>query len=484
MRHIAAMGLVGALLVLGSGGVPGAFARTQVDTTPPVIQQPPDITTTATTPCGQSACATINYSLSISDPDDPPDQITVSCTLPSGGIETLGMGLITCQAHDAAGNNSNIVSFHSTVVEPPPTFSNVPGPITVQATSSSGAVAHYTTPTATDLVDGNLPVSCDDASGIYVFPIGTTTVTCKATNSNKGTSTATFPVTVTPLSSSSGGGSGTSGSTSSSGGSATSSSTGTSSGSGSVSSSSAGGSPPATAAAKDTTPPTLADHTDIKIYASTLLGATVTYTEIATDPDDTGSQIRITCLPASGSMFPLGPHGESKTTTVTCTANDAAGNNAAPTSFTVTVLGFQTQTLKPRTRAHACALGSLPDRRCSPGAYYPALAKTVICSAGFRAGEIGSVPVSEKLALEREYGLDAKRGLGIGYIVPLELGGSNDIANLYPEKAKALEVHARDKLANAAHGWVCAGKISLGAAQQKIATNWQAFYRQVFGVAP
>ena len=73
----------------------------------------------------------------------------------------------------------------------------------------------------------------------------------------------------------------------------------------------------------------------------------------------------------------------------------------------------------------------------------------------------------------------------IDHIVSLELGGSNDIANLYPEKAAAQPgFRVKDKLENAAHDWVCQGKISLRTAQQKIAADWEAFYKLVYGTVP
>ena len=100
------------------------------------------------------------------------------------------------------------------------------------------------------------------------------------------------------------------------------------------------------------------------------------------------------------------------------------------------------------------------------------------------------MPESEKHQVEIEYGLTPK-GYGstmeIDHIISLELGGSNEIANLFPEKAtlpgKAPGFHVKDKLENAAHDWVCKGKISLRIAQQQIAGHWEALYKRVFGVA-
>jgi hypothetical protein len=93
--------------------------------------------------------------------------------------------------------------------------------------------------------------------------------------------------------------------------------------------------------------------------------------------------------------------------------------------------------LKDRTQTSNCTLSPNPDRQCSPGAYYSALTKERICAAGFRTDPIRNVPDSEKKGVEVEYGLVPKKygkTLEIDHIVSLELGGSNDIANLFPEK--------------------------------------------------
>jgi hypothetical protein len=66
--------------------------------------------------------------------------------------------------------------------------------------------------------------------------------------------------------------------------------------------------------------------------------------------------------------------------------------------------------------------------------------------------------------------------------VPLELGGSNDVANLFPEQAPGY--HSKDSLENRLHALVCAGAMTLRSAQEQIASDWEALYRRVFGVAP
>jgi hypothetical protein len=106
--------------------------------------------------------------------------------------------------------------------------------------------------------------------------------------------------------------------------------------------------------------------------------------------------------------------------------------------------------LAGRTQTSSCTLGANPDRQCSPGAYYSKLTKSRICAADFRTDPIRDVSQSEKNDVKVEYGLQPVSfgsALEIDHIVSLELGGSNDIANLFPEKANAdpAGYHVKDK---------------------------------------
>ena len=95
------------------------------------------------------------------------------------------------------------------------------------------------------------------------------------------------------------------------------------------------------------------------------------------------------------------------------------------------------------------------------------------------------MPQSVKYAVEREYGMRARRygrSLEIDHIVALELGGSNAVANLFPERAPGYR--AKDRLENRLHDLVCSRRMTLGTARRGIATNWIALYRRVFRSPP
>ncbi|HVS84220.1 MAG TPA: HNH endonuclease signature motif containing protein [Gaiellaceae bacterium] len=192
----------------------------------------------------------------------------------------------------------------------------------------------------------------------------------------------------------------------------------------------------------------------------------------------------------SGSSSPTTAAPTTPAATTTTTASSSGGNSRSSTPSGGGLTLGKTVRLHARSKTSGCKLGPNPDPACSPGAYYSGLTKAVLCSASFRTGTIRDVPESEKHAVEIEYGLAAKgygSTLEIDHIVSLELGGSNDIANLYPELASPPNgpgFHVKDKLENKLHDLVCAGAISLSAAQRGIASNWQALYREVFGKAP
>jgi Ca2+-binding RTX toxin-like protein len=168
----------------------------------------------------------------------------------------------------------------------------VPEDITEEATSAEGAVVNFEV-SAEDDVDGQVEVSCDPESG-STFPVGTTTVTCTATDAAGNEATETFTVTVTPL--------------------------------------------------PDTTAPTIDVPEDITVPATSAQGAQVTFTVTAQDDvdgtatldgngltqDNVGGDIDINCTLPPGTTFTVG------STTVQCIATDAAGNEATGT-FNVTV---------------------------------------------------------------------------------------------------------------------------------------------------
>jgi hypothetical protein len=119
----------------------------------------------------------------------------------------------------------------------------------------------------------------------------------------------------------------------------------------------------------------------------------------------------------------------------------------------------------------ACAgTGLLPDRACTPGVV-ETTDLAVVCGTSTR--ERRHVDVVTKRRVLAAYSLPVPQPAGayeIDHLVPLCLGGSNDEANLWPEPAPSFE--QKDRVELELHRLVCAGRVSLPAAQRAIATDW------------
>jgi hypothetical protein len=92
------------------------------------------------------------------------------------------------------------------------------------------------------------------------------------------------------------------------------------------------------------------------------------------------------------------------------------------------------------------------------------------------------VPSQTKHTAYTEYGIrsHAAGQYEVDHLVSLELGGSNSIANLWPEAAAPHPgFHEKDEVENYLHDRVCSGSLSLQQAQREIATNWLAVYRAI-----
>ncbi len=159
-----------------------------------------------------------------------------------------------------------------TVAHAPPKLT-LPEDVVAEATSQAGRVVSFPLP-ATDYMNRPIPAVSAPSSG-STFPLGTTTVKCAATDTDGFTSTGSFTVTI-----------------------------------------------------RDTTPPVLSLPGPVTAEATSPSGCAVALAASAIDL--VSGKVPVICVPPSGAVFPLG------TTTVRCTARDAAGNSASG-SFDVTV---------------------------------------------------------------------------------------------------------------------------------------------------
>jgi hypothetical protein len=114
-----------------------------------------------------------------------------------------------------------------------------------------------------------------------------------------------------------------------------------------------------------------------------------------------------------------------------------------------------------------------------------------LCQPGYAKGA-RDVPAPLKRAVFVRYGMEGNRiaycagsgGCVIDHLVSLELGGANDIRNLWPEPYDGpWNARDKDRLEDRLHRMVCRRSLPLAVAQTMIARDWIDAYRRWVGDA-
>jgi len=132
--------------------------------------------------------------------------------------------------------------------------------------------------------------------------------------------------------------------------------------------------------------------------------------------------------------------------------------------------------------AFAPAVPLVPNPRLTPGATDPAVTQATIaqtiCVSGYTA-RVRKVGSAEKREVFAEYQIDPKSDhFEVDHLISLEIGGSNDIRNLWPQSytTRPWNAHVKDRLENRLRRLVCSHALTLEDAQRAIVTDWEAAY--------
>ncbi len=164
-------------------------AAAAVDTTAPVLTVPDDRIFEATgteTPLNNTQIGVATAT----DDTDPAPVVSNNST----GLFVLGDTAILWTATDDAGNTANATQTITIRDTTPPAVS-VQDDIAMYFEPGAAYVVNFDVPAATDTVDGDVAVACDYPQN-FAFALGTTTVTCTATDGAGNTATTSFDVTV------------------------------------------------------------------------------------------------------------------------------------------------------------------------------------------------------------------------------------------------------------------------------------------------
>ncbi len=136
----------------------------------------------------------------------------------------------------------------------------------------------------------------------------------------------------------------------------------------------------------------------------------------------------------------------------------------------------------PSSPNHVGQVWMYPDSNLTPGAVMSGVTAEDICRHGYTK-EVRDVPVSLKREVCRRYNVSYPTPHGayeIDHFIPLELGGSNEVTNLWPEPADPHPgFHEKDVVENYLHHEVCKGRMTLQEAQEAIWRDWYAVYLKI-----
>src|SRR5258708_881065 len=135
----------------------------------------------------------------------------------------------------------------------------------------------------------------------------------------------------------------------------------------------------------------------------------------------------------------------------------------------------------------------LPDLDKTLGVSRAGLSKATICSTKWGT-DARHVTQAMKVQVFALYGYsgnddahcepDAKgHRCEIDHLISRELGGADDVQNLWPEAygSSPYNAHLKDKLENRLHKEMCAGYIGLKATRDMMVNDWRKAYRVYYG---
>jgi hypothetical protein len=134
----------------------------------------------------------------------------------------------------------------------------------------------------------------------------------------------------------------------------------------------------------------------------------------------------------------------------------------------------------------------IPDLQLTPGEVRAGLSKQRICEIEWGRDE-RHVTEEMKREVFRLYGYTGyddprcvpagQRRCEIDHLISRELGGADEVINLWPQAYGTSPWNAvkKDRLENRLHKEMCAGRITLKAARAMLVNDWREAYKRYYG---
>ena len=131
---------------------------------------------------------------------------------------------------------------------------------------------------------------------------------------------------------------------------------------------------------------------------------------------------------------------------------------------------------------NSMAYSHLPNQTLTPGEYASS-SLSEICASGYpeRARNVSETTKRRVYAMYGVRTAECRGGCKIDHLLPLSIGGSNEIANLWPhEYDQFWSVYKKTRLEVRLRREVCAQRMPLDEARTCIASDWTACYNRFY----
>jgi hypothetical protein len=121
----------------------------------------------------------------------------------------------------------------------------------------------------------------------------------------------------------------------------------------------------------------------------------------------------------------------------------------------------------------------LPNLKLTPGATTK-VKKDDLCGSWYETAD-SSIPISLKSKVFDLYGIRTEKSTphNIDHLIPIGLGGSNSIENLWPQPLSGeWNYNQKNRLERRLRKLVCKGELDLEKAQQEISSDWVSAYKK------
>jgi hypothetical protein len=144
-------------------------------------------------------------------------------------------------------------------------------------------------------------------------------------------------------------------------------------------------------------------------------------------------------------------------------------------------------------QALGAELPIIPDATLTPGVVRSGLTVDTICATKWGT-DARHFTAAMKRQVFQSYGAtgnddpacvpdDHGARCEIDHLISRELGGADDVKNLWPQPygSKPWNAHLKDRVENRLHVEVCASRLSIKDARRLITSDWREAYKRYFG---